>query len=154
MPTVAFRGQQIEIIADPGLLDLDAAEILEEELGLDLRDVGNLPKIRMMKVLALVSARRVFPDATMAEVGSLNLMEIAHAVGGAEHTAPAVDVTPAVAPAVTAPRGIDFTGSVVLSGAAADGAGEVLSPSSAGSEQPSALPATVEAPAPESAPQS
>jgi hypothetical protein len=134
MPTFPFRGQDVEITTSLDDLDLDAAELIEEELGLDLRDMGKLPKIRLMKTLALISVRRAFPDATMAEVGRIRLGALATAIA---------DSAGATVP--TNPRGIDFTGTVELGVAATDAApadgGEVLSPTSAGSA-PSVPPAT------------
>ena len=140
MSTIVFRGQPVDLLADPGLLDLDGAEILESELGIDLRDVGRLPRVRQLRALALISVRRVFPDATMAEVGRLNLMDVIDAVADVAVPQPA-----AVDPAVTNPRGIDFTGALHVPVGVGE-PGEVLSPSSAGSEtSAAALPASPEA---------
>ena len=126
MRTFEFRGQQVPLIRSLDDLDLDGAEIIEEELGFDLNDFARLPKSRMFKTFALVSARAVFPDATMAEVGRLKLGAMATAVAESELAS------------VPEREAVELTGTLDLAPAVADG-GEVLSPTSADSEQPPAL---------------
>lgn len=125
MGNILFRGTELPVMTSIDDLDLDAAEVIEGELGLDLRDLGKLPKIRMMKTLTLISVRVRFPDATMAEVGKIKLNDMVKAFAD-------------MAPDAEEPRPpVEFTGSVVLTpsvDAPAEGEAEVLSPSSADSE--------------------
>lgn len=131
MPSITFRGKEVELVTSVDTLDLDAAEILETEIGVDIRDFGSLPKIRMFKALALISARAAgFTDVTMAEVGRLKLDVLISAFA-----AP-------VEPAATAAPPVEFTGTMRIEAVADDGDGaEVLSPTNAGSGEQPALPA-------------
>lgn len=137
MPTFMYDGEEFELVSDFGDLLLDDAEIIEEELGLDMREVRSLPLSKAGKVFVLISLRRRRPHATLADAGKVKM-----GVFLAAFTDNTSTVTPADAPD-RAP--VEFTGAVELGVAATDGAsvdgGEVLSPTSAGSE-PSAQPAT------------
>lgn len=125
MAGFTFRGTRIDIVMDLDDLDLDAAEMIEEEFGFDdLGAIYNLPKIRMMKTLALISARGMFPDATMAEIGKIKVSDLIAAIGADDNSAEPVRV-------------VEFTGAVHTAAAVTEGSleagDEVLSPINGGS---------------------
>lgn len=127
MPTFPWRGHDVELVTGVDDLDLDDADLLEEEFGLDLRDFGQIPPRRQLRILALISVRRIDPSAKPADVGGVKLQALSRAMTAAVPAEP--DPAPARPP-------VELTGTVsiplVVTGGEPDG-GEVLSPTSAGS---------------------
>jgi hypothetical protein len=130
MPTFRWREQDVELIKDIDDLEVDDAELIEEQLGLDLRDITSAPLVRQLKAFVLISIRRVDQAATLADAGRVKLGPLLAAFTPAKGTAqPAPDPAPARAP-------VEFTGTLTVPLTVTDGTdgGEVLSPTSAGSE--------------------
>lgn len=148
MPTFHHDGEDFELVADIDDLLIDDAQILEEELGIDLRDIGRLPFHKMARVFVLLSLRRRRPDATLADAGRVRMAPVIAALAEVDEPA-----APAAVDATTNPRGIDLTGTVHIGVAATDELvvdavddGEVLSPGSAGSVTSGELPAPGDTP--------
>lgn len=136
MLTFTHDGEEFDLVTSVDDLDIDDAEILEDELGLDLRDINlrSMKLHRMARIFVLLSLRKKRPGATLADAGKVRLAAFLAAFGD--------DDAPAPGPASDGRPPVEFTGSVELGTAAADatdGGEEVLSPGSAVSEASGAL---------------
>lgn len=138
MPTFEYQGHTVELVTSIDDIDLDDAEILEDELGIDIRDFDKMPRIRMFKTFALISLRQAGITATMKDVGKITLTGLLQGFSDEPTNDPAREAPPVDAP--TRPEA-EATVPVSISQVAAPDdalvtdAEEFLSPTSADSSQ-------------------
>lgn len=139
--TFEFRGEPVSLIASVDDLDLGDAMAMEEMFGFDLRDIRSVPLTRQLQFFVFVSVRRVFPTVALEELaqpGAVRLGPLLAAFRGRQGAPPA----PAAVAAAAAAAGQDSPAE----------AGEVLSPTNAGSEASTSRPASSPARRPVKAP--